>query len=354
MSDCHVHDGVYNGADPVISECFAALPTLRSLTHQLFYILHAGKQIKGTLNEDRYEERLIDEACTDRISTIITEQWYRRFEYFRTRMLLEQHLIPALEATIAKVMKAAQRVRLSSWPGYDELAALSEIKAVLNSTHLQALAKARAFVAEPDETKGFGEKAFEKVLAGKVHFYGRRLIPDEFQFIDGVDAHPLDVEMRRLAQELLDKLAIFRRDISLLEQVIPGRTVCHYASAPGAERHRLGEYMNRVWQGAGSPKSNPMEGWDPDFADTEAVAFNKAVQALRDAIPSMVSQPQRRLAQSNLLGSKVVGEEMGSVISFAQNLVWRGNHFEGFKEKTLADFDGLVQALEPEEHTEAK
>src|ERR1700722_12179027 len=92
-------DGNYSGSDPLLIQACTSLASLRTLSAQAREVLRCGKTVKGTLNEATYRQRLDENELNGKHDEIVREQYWRRLEYFRMRMLLQHHLIARLQQT---------------------------------------------------------------------------------------------------------------------------------------------------------------------------------------------------------------------------------------------------------------
>jgi hypothetical protein len=334
----NVRNGTYTGEDSLVRECFVQAHRLRRSGQQMKAILAAGKEVKGTLNEDQYEDRLAENRNNPgELRTIVATQEHRRCEYFRARMLLQHHILPTVKDALERIIAAARQIgkrddKVQWWVehglSHDEVSAVCETQAVVQGENIVELyARARDFVAEADETRGRGEKAFERAFRDSDSWHAS-FIPAEFQIVDGCDAHPLDLALQAAVDELLPKLIEFENDVWELIQFDPIRRT-KTGSVTLQEYARWPELYSRVSRRMQHGYKDSIEGYDPGFGEVEGQPATDAAQALRAALATVTSQPQRWLAQSNLLGlTRRVTNRIRSLETDGFNLtIGAGSHF---------------------------
>lgn len=310
----NVRNRVYTGEEPLIAACFAHINKLVKLGPQMKAILAAGKEVKGTLNEAQYDDRLGEKMnCPDELRRIVSTQEYRRSDYFRTRMLLQHHILPTVKESIAALAESSQAMLAQSAakPGwaprysYDQLSVMGEIQGILEGQDvLEHYQRARDFVAEADATNGQGERSFDRIFKFGESYWNPSAIPEEFLLVEGIDAHPLDRALRAVLAELMPPLAEAVREVDELAWL----SNYERGKRPAAtlvERARWAELFPRVMHNV--PTGSDFDGWHPGFGDREAAAALAAAKALAEALPTFESK-QRWLAQNNLLAfSRIVG-----------------------------------------------
>jgi hypothetical protein len=307
----NVRNGNYTGEDAQVRECFAQAHRLRRAGQQMQAILAAGKEIKGTLNEDQYEDRLAENRNRpDELRTIVLLQEHRRSEYFRARMLLQYHILPKVKDALDRVAEAARQIakrgEAKEWWNrhtfsFDECSALCETQSVVQGENIVELyARARDFVAEDDETKGRGEKAFGRAFKDTDTWHASA-IPAEYQVIEGCEPHSLDLALQAAIAELMPKLVEFENDVADLQRL----RISHTGRGPVGlnDFARWPELFSRVVKRVQHGDKMSIEGYDPGFHEVEGQPVTDAAEALRAAVPAIDSKPQQWLAQSNLLGT---------------------------------------------------
>lgn len=311
--DSHVRDGVYSGEDPILQECFSQAQRLRHSAQFMNALLTAGKQVKGMLNEDQYDDRLgQNRNSPDALMGIVGQQEVRRCEYFRVRVLLQHHILPEVADALGRCVELTRLIdgrKPSQLYGSSDLKLdeYSALGAILSTVHEQDVfaqyGRAIEFVSEPDATNGKGEEALEREANVIDHFvYWREtIIPVEFQLVQSPRQHELDRALLAEISRLEPFLKSCLEEVETLEAMGPyykGERKLH-TSMQGA---RWPELFWRVSRYAQSGSEHWIDGYDPGWQERYAQTFNKLLTELRAGIATM-NDAERWLAQSNSIGA---------------------------------------------------
>lgn len=307
-----VRNGVYSGGDATLQECFEQAKRLRQYAPFMNAFLAAGKQVKGMLNEDQYDDRLgQNRNSPDTLRTIVGQQEVRRCEYFRVRVLLQHHILPVVADALRRCVELTRSIdgRKPKQPytakdlTVDEYSALDVILGATNELDVFGqYARAIEFVSEADATNGNGEKALAReaeVIDSYVH-WREIIIPLEFQLVQSPYQHELDRALLAEIFRLEPFLKSCLEEIAVLESMSPFRNSdgkVLFAASQGARWPELLERVSRYAQ-----RGNAIDGVDPGWREQHAQTFNKLLADLRAAIASM-KREERWLAQSNSIGA---------------------------------------------------
>ncbi|HEY9784657.1 MAG TPA: hypothetical protein V6D17_04580 [Candidatus Obscuribacterales bacterium] len=344
-----VKDEIYTGSDPVLCDAFATIREVRRLKVQTRGVLLAGKNVKGMVDEEQFEARLAENELTGKHDQILREQYHRRMEYFRTRMLIEHHLLPLLKLSCQKLIRLGGDLRAALRQGFphpysDCLYFLGEVVNVLDDGKaIELIGKARAFVREPDETRGKGQIAFERFWRGIPGFCGQSLLPAEFQVHQGVNQHPLDCELWHKIVELWKTIEAYKELIAETGRIHPVSFRRPKDSRPTKEElRRYPRSHNRLLSMAvvgGDEWTGTLY-----LGEKEATALRPHLAAVERAVATMDPGPSRWLAMSNYIGAQAILGFLRNCDASAHNLVlFDGGALRDCEKMIVCAFDGIVK-----------